>query len=228
MDHVPSDEAWLAANWPFVRGALPRPPARVLEIGCGTLGGHVPALRRDGYDAVGIDPEAPEEADYHRVEFERYEVGSPVDAVVASVSLHHVDDLGVVLDKVSKALVPDGTVVVIEMAWELFDEDTARWCFARLPSPPPEEHGWLQHKHDEWVASNRPWADYHRDWAEGEGLHTGEAQLRELDARFRRRSCTTGPFFFPDLAGTSEADEQAAIDAGQIRAYGLRYVATRA
>jgi hypothetical protein len=36
-----------------------------------------------------------------------------------------------------------------------------------------------------------------------------------------------GPYFFADLADTSEAEEQTAIDAGQIQAIGIRYAATR-
>jgi hypothetical protein len=45
----------------------------VLEVGCGTLGGFVPALLDAGYDAVGVDPEAPEGPGYRQIEFERYE-----------------------------------------------------------------------------------------------------------------------------------------------------------
>jgi hypothetical protein len=54
------DERWLAAAWPFVRAQVPSAPARVLEIGCGPLGGFVPALLAGGYEAVGVDPEAPD------------------------------------------------------------------------------------------------------------------------------------------------------------------------
>ena len=50
--------------------------------------------------------------------------------------------------------------------------------------------------------------------------------MRGLDTRFQRRLQTEGPYFFADLAAT-EAEEQAAIDAGQIRATGIRYAATR-
>lgn len=42
----------------------------MLELGCGPLGGFVPALRGAGYAAVGIDPQAPDEPDYHRIGFE--------------------------------------------------------------------------------------------------------------------------------------------------------------
>src|SRR5262245_30835232 len=97
--------------WPFVREGLPPAPARVLEIGCGPLGGFVPMMLRDGHRAVGVDPEAPEGPDYAQVEFERYDasdLAGSLDAVVASSSLHHVHDLAEVLDRVASTLRPDG------------------------------------------------------------------------------------------------------------------------
>ena len=223
------DDPWLAAVWPFVHSQLPPAPATVLEVGCGTLGGFVPALLDGGYDAVGVDPEAPDGAGYHQVEFERYQPSRPVDCVVASLSLHHVADLAEVLDRLEALLVPGGVLVVVEWAWERFDEATARWCFARLASPNPgEEPGWLHKGRERWAASGQPWDDFLRSWATEEGLHPGETIVRGLDARFYRQLYVEGPYFFPDLADTSEADEQAAIDARQIRAGGIRYAATRA
>ena len=221
------DDPWLAAVWPFVRGQLPPAPARVLEVGCGTLGGFVPLL--DGaYQAVGVDPEAPDGSNYHQVKLERYAAPQPVDCVVASLSLHHVADLEETLSRLRNLLVRGGVLVVVEWAWERFDEATARWCLDRLaPRAEGAEPGWL-HKHQErWAASGQPWDGYLRAWAEQEGLHPGEAILRGLDARFDRRLSVEGSYFFPDLADTSEAQEQAAIDAGQIRAGGIRYAATR-
>ncbi len=35
-------ERWLATLWPLVRTRLPAAPARVVEVGCGPLGGFVP------------------------------------------------------------------------------------------------------------------------------------------------------------------------------------------
>jgi SAM-dependent methyltransferase len=218
------DERWLAAVWPFVSAQLPPAPARVLEIGCGPLGGFVPALLGGGHDAVGVDPEAPNGPGYHRVEFEQYQPPAPVECVVASTSLHHVADLDEVLDRVATALAPEGALVVVEWAWERFDEATARWCFARLAPPAPTpEPGWLNEYQQRWAASGQPWDAYCRAWAAAEGLHAGQAILAGLDERFDRRLCTDGPYFFPDLAGTTEADEQAAIDAGQVQATGIRY-----
>jgi hypothetical protein len=128
------------------------------------------------------------------------------------------------LDQVVTTLVPNGAIVVVEWAWERFDEATARWCFARLePQDPASEPGWLHRRREDWVAAGQPWDACRRAWATQEGLHTGEAIIGALDARFDRRLRTHGPYFFADLLDTTEADEQAAIDAGQIRATGIRY-----
>ncbi|HEU4426304.1 MAG TPA: methyltransferase domain-containing protein [Pilimelia sp.] len=223
-----ADARWLAAMWGFVREHLPAAPAAVLEIGCGPLGGFVPALRAAGYAAVGVDPEAPDEPGYHRIEFEDYPIAEPVQAVVACTSLHHVDDLDRVLDRVRAALAADGVVVVVEWARERFDEATARWCFARLGATGSgDEPGWLHRRRDEWMASGLSWDEYVRSWADAEGLHTGERILHGLRARFEERACAVGPYFFADLASTRAADEQAAIDAGEIFATGIRYVGSR-
>src|SRR5438445_8208196 len=83
---VTPDERWLAAVWPFVRASLPPVPARVVEIGCGPLGGFVPRLESAGHEATGVDPEAPQGPAYHQVEFERYDLPGQVDAIVACTS----------------------------------------------------------------------------------------------------------------------------------------------
>jgi SAM-dependent methyltransferase len=208
----------------LVRGLLPEPPARIVEIGCGSLGGFVPMLRSNGYEAIGVDPEAPDEKDYRRVEFENAGPFSDLDAVVASTSLHHVADPEVVIDGVARALSPGGTVVVVEWDWEAFDEPTAEWCFERLGS---EEEGWLRGRRDEWLASGRPWPVYLREWVQEHGLHGAEMLLGLLDRRFERTHLAHGPYFFPDLTETSEADELAAIQEGLIRATRVDYVGRR-
>jgi len=112
--------------------------------------------------------------------------------------------------------------VVIEWASEEFDQETAEWCFGRLG--PDDEAGWLHRRRDEWLASSLEWSSYLHDWLQRDGLHAGKALVRLLDEQFHRRLVARGPYFFPDLAGTSEAEERAAIDAGQIRANRIDYV----
>jgi SAM-dependent methyltransferase len=255
------DERWLTAMLPFVRDHLPAPPARVLELGCGPLGGFVPALRLLGHDVVGVDPVAPEGDAFVRTDFEQYDVGTPLDAFVASTSLHHVRDLDEVLDRINASLTPGGTVVVIEWAHERFDDATAAWCFDRLSAEdkaegeadvrtrPTHRHGhhsehhagkhghddehephkgtWLSRARAEWVDTGLTWSQYRQGWAEAEGLHTGEAIVRALEARFECRQLTRGPYFFPVLDLARDV-EQAAIDAGDISPTAIRYVGRRA
>jgi len=218
------DERWLAATWPLVRSHLPAAPVRVVDLGCGPLGGFVPMLRAGGYDAIGVDPQAPDEPHYQRNTFESAELAQPVDAVIASTSLHHVADPADVIDQIATTLTSRGQLLVIEWAWEKFDAETAEWCFERLG--PADDGGWLRRRRDEWIGSRQDWQSYFRSWARQEHLHSGDTLLRLLDQRFERQLLAHGPYFFPDLAGTSEADERAAIDAGHVRATRIDYVGT--
>ena len=61
-------------------------------------------------------------------------------------------------------------------------------------------------------------------------LPTSPAGVLEIGcgpARFDRQLLTYGPYFFPDLAGITERDEQAAIDAGAIQANRISYAGRR-
>jgi SAM-dependent methyltransferase len=216
------DERWLGAVWPFVRGQLPAAPARVIELGCGPLGGFIPMLAAAGYDAVGVDPGAPGGPWYRQVEFERYDLTRPADALVACTSLHHVADLGEVLDRIRSGLRPGGQLVIVEWARERFDEATARWCCSRLPRVSGEA-SWLQQLCGQWRESDMAWDACCQSWAQAENLHSGQDILRALDARFGAEAVSYGPYFFPDLAGTTEDDEQAAIKNGEIQAGRIQY-----
>jgi len=156
-DSTAADLRWLAATWPFVRQYLPPPPCRVVDLGCGPLGGFVPALLAEGFDAEGVDPEAPAGPHYHQVLFEEYDARKPAAAIVASTSLHHVSDLDTVVDLINQRLDRGGLLVVMEWAWERFDESTARWCFDRLAD---DEPNWLHRRRDEWLTSGQSWDVY--------------------------------------------------------------------
>src|SRR2546421_6482471 len=200
-----SEQRWLATLWPKIRSHLPAPPAVIVEVGCGHHGGFVPRLLDSDYEAIGIDPVAPEGSPYRRIEFERSNLPAQLNGVIACTSLHHVAEPGHVLDKIGNALAPSGVMIVVEWDWESFDQATARWCFERLG--PADAEVWLRRRHDEWSGSGQPWEDYLRGWAGREGLHSGQGLLRELDQRFERVACERGPYLFPELDGTTEAEE---------------------
>lgn len=96
----------------------------MLEIGCGK-GELALALAGRGYDLVAIDPEAPEGEIFRRTTIEEFDDPGPFDAVVASRSLHHVHDLGGMLDKLVR--LSDGPLILNEFAWDRREPMTPEW-----------------------------------------------------------------------------------------------------
>src|SRR2546428_8393562 len=97
----------------WVLAELPPPPARVLEVGCGS-GALARALSAAGYDVLAIDPVAPEGPIFRQIRLEQPEDGE-FDAVVSSRPLHHVDDLRAAPDR-SGELAP--VLVLDEFGWD--------------------------------------------------------------------------------------------------------------
>ena len=186
----------------LARAELPGPPARVLEVGCGR-GELSRALSTDGYDVVAVDPEAPEGAIFRRTTLEALDEAGRFDGALASLALHHLDDLDVALDKLHSLLRPGAPLVVREFAWDLVDQATARWDHDRLG-----REGGLA----EWRA-------------EHEHLHTFDDMRTALDARFRERSFEWGPYLSEYKPAEGHADEELRlIRSGEIRAVGFVYV----
>src|SRR5919106_1820509 len=113
----------------FVLAALPPPPARVLEIGCGR-GDLARALDAAGYAMLAIDPEAPEGPIFRRTTIEELAGEERFDAAVAAYVLHYVESLDVALDRIAGVLEAHGRLVVEEFGWDLVDDATAE-CYAR-------------------------------------------------------------------------------------------------
>jgi hypothetical protein len=97
------------------------------------------------------------------------------------------------------------------------------WCFRHELRDPDEPGAWLAGRYADWAASGLSWDIYFRDWLRHHGLHPASVIRRELDARFTVSHLSTGPYYFPELLDADTAAEQAAIDAGQLRAGSLRY-----
>jgi SAM-dependent methyltransferase len=96
----------------------------VLEVGCGD-GALARRLAADGYEVVAVDPDAPDGLIFRRTTIEAFEEPGPFDAVVASLSLHHVQNLGGVLDKLVRLSL--GPLVVNEFAWDRYEPITPEW-----------------------------------------------------------------------------------------------------
>jgi SAM-dependent methyltransferase len=199
----------------FVTAQLPEPPARVLEVGCG-LGELTTALAAAGYEALGIDPSAPEGDLFRRLKLEELDASEgPFDAVVAAFSLHHVRDLERGLDRIAELLGDDGLLVLDELAWDRIDEPTLDWllgqqqAFAAAGDDAPAS---LDELRSRWEAEHL-------------GVHGFDALGHALDERFRERQFTWVPHLYRGLGGAETAVlEEALIEGGAIRALGFRYV----
>jgi SAM-dependent methyltransferase len=108
----------------YVRGALPAPPGRVLEIGAGD-GELASALTDAGYEVTAIDPAA--EPDGLVQPIPLIEVEGSFDAAVAVVSLHHVEPLIESLAHLAELLPAGAPLVIDELDCQRFDERAARW-----------------------------------------------------------------------------------------------------
>lgn len=200
----------------FVLEQLPEPPCRVLEVGCGPEGGLVPFLAGRGYDALGVDPEAPAGGGFLRARFQDAHAElsrEGFDAVVAGRVLHHVRPLGEGLDAVA-ALAP--LLLVDEFAPDRIDPAARAWYEARRaelraaggdPPGPPDLGEWRLRHPD---------------------LHSDAVLLAGLRARYEERILAWVPYLHRWLGDpASEAIEQELIDAGAIRAIGYRWAGAR-
>jgi cyclopropane fatty-acyl-phospholipid synthase-like methyltransferase len=171
----------------------------VLDVGCGQ-GALTRRLRALGYEAVGVDPEAPEEPGFERVPLEELRCDRQFDAAVAMRSFHHIGRLDRAVAVLASCLPAEARLVVFEFAVEGVDERSERWLREReLPPPIAPEH---------------------RD----EILTFAEVDAA-LTSAFTRISRAPAPYLAreagrPDL----EADEEEAIAAGALPAAGMRAV----
>jgi len=199
---------------------IPEPPARVLEVGCGK-GDLALALAERGFDVTAIDPKAPDGPIFRQVRLEDFSDARGFDAVVASLSLHHIHDLGHALDTIASLLPPDGPLVLEEWAIERLAGSAARWWYeqrrtlasvGRVESAVPDDFEAWQHQ----TAEDR--AD----------LHPAATMLAALERNFAERYLEWHPYLYSWLLDdTLHALEAALIEEGAIEATALWYVGER-
>jgi SAM-dependent methyltransferase len=211
----------------FVRSQLPPPPARVLEVGCGS-GELALALSAEGWRVTAVDPGAPEGPIFVRAAVEDLDAADygPFDAAVAVLSLHHAGLVGTVLDKVRSLLRPGGILVVDEFRKEhLADRATAAFFYHQqlslIHAGRKVNGGHGAHRTD--GGSFESW--YARTLDRHAGVREEGEVLEALEEGFVTRSLAYGPYLFRyGLDAAVEPLERKLIAEGGIRATGLRWV----
>ena len=122
----------------FARGALPAPPARVLEIGAGD-GALAAALREGGLEVTAIDPAAEDGTGVERLAL--IDAEGRYDGALAVVSLHHVEPLAESAEHLAGLLAPGAVLAIDEIDVARLDERaTAWWLHQRRAAGHEEEH----------------------------------------------------------------------------------------
>jgi hypothetical protein len=194
----------------FVLDQLPPPPGRVLEIGCGSEGGLVAQLVAAGYDALGVDPRAPDGTNFRRDDFRN--VDGEYDAVVAGRVLHHVHPLDEGIAKLAR-LAP--LLIVDEFAWDRIDADAQDWYQG-------------QHRMLAAAGANPPGPPLLDEWRwRHADLHAHGVVLDTLRAHYDERVLEWVPYLHRWLDGpSSEALERTLVDVGAFPAIGYRWAGT--
>ena len=193
----------------FARGALPDPPARVLEIGAGD-GALAQALRDAGYEVTAIDPKAQDGTGVEQRAL--LEQSGTFDAAVAIVSLHHVEPLAESCAHLAGLLVPAGTLVVDELDVGRYDERVTTW--------------WLHHRR---AAGHE---DHHDAASILDGMrghiHPLDAVREALAPHFETPEPVRGPYLHRwHLPPGLRENEERLIGQGRLPATGARFVSTR-
>jgi SAM-dependent methyltransferase len=225
--------------------SLPRPPARILDIGCGS-GILALALQNRGYEVLAIDedPEmvAAAEALGVRAVSARFPAGlkSKFDGIIFSQSLHHIHDGNATVDATSDLLSPKGVVVVEEVGGTALPEEARNFLSETLGLL--ELMGVVDHVSAErrrWPESGPfdNWEVYFGEAAHP--AHSGEGWAAEFERSFAVGEIQTGPFlyrlmlpFLPrtdrgvDIARAVIYTEKQRIQDRTLPALGLRWTAT--
>lgn len=238
--HRDRGELWLEETLGFLVRALPKPPATVLEVGCGR-GQIAERLAQRGYDVVAVDQDRLAVAaarrrgvDARRADFLRYR-GGPYDACVFVQSLHHLAPPARAVERARSVLRPGGLLVVREQAWEAMDAPTAAWLYDTLALL---RAAGLARPHALPGPKESPLAFWLREHRTGERLQMGEKMARAIRLRFERTRVDAGPYLATGPIATSlrgtraralgrlllETERRRIAD-GTLRALGLEIVA---
>jgi SAM-dependent methyltransferase len=195
----------------FVRANLPRPPARLLEVGAGD-GELARTLADSGYEVVAIDPQ-PTGAGVRSVPLhELDEPSGSFDAALAVTSLHHVEPLEHSVGRLAELLKPGAVLVMDEFDVGAFDERAAGWWLRQRLALGAAEHA----SAEELVGEHRA------------HLHPLERVVAALKSRFQLGMPLYGAYLYRwDLDESLRDEEQAAIARAEIPAVGARLLAQR-
>ena len=229
----------------FLDGALPKPPCRVLEVGCGS-GAIAGRLVGRGFQVTGLDPSAEAAADCRargaqavEGDFLSFRGGDPFDVLLFTRSLHHIESPAKAAGHAYALLKPGGRIIAEEFAVERMDNDTARWFYELCSLLEDAGLMRLDSGRDPLAAS--PLDRWFRDHEHEGHVHAGEDMLVALGTRFELGRVESAPYLFRYFCERIEPGDRGArvakwvfeleslrVVEPTLRAVGLRVVGRRA
>lgn len=220
--------------------------SRVLEVGCGR-GEVARALAASGLAVTALDAslrdlvEAPAVRFVER-DFLEYE-DAPFEAVIFTVSLHHISPLERAIDRAVALLRPEGLLIADELDLDAPDAATLRWYYdtqEKLAAAGHYAAHRIDHDHGHGHAGGDVVERWHHAHHHDEPLHTGAAMERAIAARLEMVELQRLEYLYRYIGrGLAEDDtgawiatqvraaERRGIAEGSLRAVGLRIVARR-
>ena len=202
MNATPRD-VYTNSVFAFVERCIAATPAepRILEVGCGK-GDLSLRLKTAGYDILGLDKSLAEIEDTTAKgvpavhgDFLSY-VDGPFDAVLFTMSLHHMEPLAEVLDHAGRLVKPGGLLLIEDFDYQRVDQATLHWYDGvkkMLVSA-----GLCGHDQDEDHPS--PGSDvleqWHQHHAHEHRLNTGRQMIEAISDRFHILESQPGSYFY--------------------------------
>jgi SAM-dependent methyltransferase len=194
----------------FVRGALPAPPASVLEVGAGR-GELAVSLSDAGYAITAVDPAAEPGGIVQQRSL--LEARGSYDAAVSVVALHHIDPLEESCAHLATMLSPGGRLVIDEIDIDRYDERALRWWASQRQALGVDAH---DHEPSDILGHMR------------EHIHPLERMLAALEPHFDLGPPVPGPYLHRwELRPSLFDAEIDLIASGLLPAVGCRLIATR-
>ncbi len=232
---MPEPRIVLDEQLDYLAGTLPAAPARLLDAGCGR--GHLAAaLQHRGYDVTAIDSDAESVVAAQaggvpalHADITDY-ADDPFDAVIFSLSLHHVDPVDAAIARARALLRPGGLLVLDEFAWDRADRSATTWFYdacAVLTAAGLLPDGW----HGGWAAGSPetgpvdPLVRWQHHHAERDPMNTGSAMVDAVTRRFPIVDIVRTPYLYRYLSGWLDDDPTAPALFNVLRAIEVRRIA---
>jgi len=173
----------------------------IIEVGCGA--GHVASeLSMLGYKVIGIDADKEAISQARRLNVSVVRATWPeinvekMDAVVFTRSLHHISPLPEAVSKALDVLMPGGTVLIEDFAFDEIDAAAMEWFLKIVRSRRGQSI--ISTRSNEFVSSllnaNDAMDAWHQD--HDHDLHTADEMTRAMRDVFRIRDIQRVPYLY--------------------------------